>query len=70
MRNYLMFGLFVLSLIFIPANISALDQEFGSASYYSDKFQGRKTASGELYTTKINYTGAHKSLKFGTMSFL
>jgi len=60
-----MFGLFVLSLIF-STSISADVEEYGTASYYSDKFQGRKTASGELYD-KNKYTGAHKSLKFGTV---
>ncbi len=65
MRNYLMFGLFFLSLIF-SSNIDINAQEFGSASYYSDKFQGRKTASGELYD-KNKLTAAHKSLKFGTV---
>jgi rare lipoprotein A len=34
-------------------------------SYYHDKFNGRKTASGELFdNTKL--TAAHRSLPFGT----
>ena len=38
----------------------------GKASYYADKFVGRKTASGELYSaTKL--TCAHRTLPFGTM---
>jgi rare lipoprotein A len=65
MRNYLMFGFFFLSLIF-ATNVTADVEEYGTASYYSDKFQGRKTASGELYD-KNKLTGAHKSLKFGTI---
>ena len=65
MRNYLMFSLFALSFI-LSVNTSLQAQEYGSASYYSDKFQGRKTASGELYD-KNKLTGAHKSLKFGTI---
>jgi peptidoglycan lytic transglycosylase len=65
MRNYLMFSFFFLSLIF--TNYANADvEEYGTASYYSDKFQGRKTASGELYD-KNKLTGAHKSLKFGTI---
>lgn len=36
------------------------------ASYYADKFHGRKTASGELYD-KTLYTAAHRTLPFGTM---
>jgi rare lipoprotein A len=38
----------------------------GSATYYSDKFQGRKTASGERYDRAL-LTAAHRSLPFGTM---
>lgn len=60
-----MFGLFFLSLIF-STNVSADVEEFGKASYYSDKYQGKETASGELYD-KNKLTGAHKSLKFGTI---
>jgi rare lipoprotein A len=38
----------------------------GFASYYSDKFEGRKTASGEIFDqTKL--TAAHKTLPFGTI---
>jgi rare lipoprotein A len=36
------------------------------ASYYADKFHGRKTASGKKYN-KTQYTAAHKKLPFGTM---
>ncbi len=35
------------------------------ASYYADKFTGRKTASGEIFDNK-KYTAAHKKLPFGT----
>jgi rare lipoprotein A len=35
------------------------------ASYYHDKFNGRKTASGEIFDNNL-YTAAHKLLKFGT----
>ncbi|MGE5944480.1 MAG: septal ring lytic transglycosylase RlpA family protein [Flavobacteriales bacterium] len=35
------------------------------ASYYHDKFNGRKTASGEKFDNNL-YTAAHKTLKFGT----
>ncbi len=37
----------------------------GKASYYAEKFQSRKTASGELYD-KAKRTAAHKKLPFGT----
>jgi rare lipoprotein A len=35
------------------------------ASYYSDKLNGRKTASGEIFNN-TKYTAAHKTLNFGT----
>jgi len=37
----------------------------GKASYYSMKFQSKKTASGELYDN-TKKTAAHKKLPFGT----
>jgi len=39
--------------------------QYGTASYYSNKFQGRPTASGELYD-KTKMTCAHNSLPLGT----
>jgi len=36
------------------------------ASYYHDKFNGRKTASGEIFDNN-KFTAAHKTLKFGTL---
>ena len=39
--------------------------ETGKASYYADKFEGRKTANGEIFDQGKN-TVAHKSLLFGT----
>jgi rare lipoprotein A len=40
-------------------------QQIGVVSYYSDRYQGRRTASGERYdNTKL--TGTHGSLPFGT----
>ena len=37
----------------------------GVASYYADRFQGRKTASGTRYDKKA-LTAAHKTLPLGT----
>lgn len=37
----------------------------GEASYYSDKFTGRPTASGEAYDPD-KLTAAHRTLPFGT----
>ena len=35
------------------------------ASYYHDKFNGRKTASGEVFSN-LKLTAAHRTLPFGT----
>ncbi|MBS9783280.1 MAG: septal ring lytic transglycosylase RlpA family protein [Pasteurella sp.] len=37
----------------------------GIASYYGGKFNGRKTANGEIFNEN-NFTAAHKTLAFGT----
>lgn len=37
----------------------------GKASYYGDKFHGKKTASGDTYDMH-DMTAAHKTLPFGT----
>ena len=37
----------------------------GVASYYADKFQGRRTASGERFDQR-KMTAAHRTLPFGT----
>ncbi len=39
--------------------------ETGYASYYGDEFDGRKTASGEIFR-QSNLTAAHRKLSFGT----
>ena len=39
--------------------------ESGKASYYADKFEGRRTASGETFHQNA-MTGAHRTLPFGT----
>jgi len=37
----------------------------GTASYYAEKFHGKKTASGEFYD-KHKFSAAHRTLAFGT----
>ncbi|WP_226390743.1 septal ring lytic transglycosylase RlpA family protein [Penaeicola halotolerans] len=39
--------------------------EQGQASFYADKYQGRKTASGEKFR-QGKMTAAHRTLPFGT----
>lgn len=63
MKNLL--KILTLSLLF-TTSLVAQDEEFGLASYYSDLFHGKPTASGELYD-KTKLTCAHKTLPFGTM---
>jgi len=38
----------------------------GTASYYANKFEGRKTSSGEIFR-QDSLTAAHKTLPFGTV---
>ncbi|HPD66253.1 MAG TPA: septal ring lytic transglycosylase RlpA family protein [Bacteroidia bacterium] len=61
---YLITGLV---LLFIQLNFNALSQqvEKGKASYYSDQFNGRKTASGEVFDNN-KMTAAHRTHPFGT----
>ena len=39
--------------------------EEGTARFYSDKFEGKQTASGEVYS-KNGMTASHKKLPYGT----
>lgn len=57
---------FILFNLFLTTTIIAQNEEFGIASYYSDLFHGKPTASGELYN-KAKMTAAHKTLPFGTL---
>lgn len=57
---------FLLFNLFLTTSLIAQDDEFGIGSYYSDLFQGKPTASGELYD-KDKLTAAHKTLPFGTL---
>lgn len=43
----------------------SLVKELGGASYYHDKFNGRRTASGKRFNNN-ELTAAHKKLPFGT----
>jgi rare lipoprotein A len=43
-----------------------LESEVGIASYYSDDFNGRKTASGDIYN-KNELTAAHLNYPFNTV---
>ena len=45
--------------------VPVVDSAVGIASYYADKFVGRKTASGEIFS-QHKMTCAHNTLPFGT----
>ena len=45
--------------------VALAQTEEGIAHHYSDKFEGKKTASGEIYD-KAKLTAAHKKLPMGT----
>lgn len=48
-----------------PAVESATSLGSGVASFYADRFNGRRTASGETFSNAA-MTAAHRSLPFGT----
>lgn len=47
------------------AGFAAAQTEEGTANFYGDKFQGKKTASGEVFD-KNGLTASHKKLPLGT----
>ncbi|MES2986498.1 MAG: septal ring lytic transglycosylase RlpA family protein [Pseudomonadota bacterium] len=47
------------------ARAPALEISTGTASFYADRFTGKRTANGELYDPEA-FTAAHRSLPFGT----
>ncbi len=61
----LVLGIFLLSFLILPGQAD-WTSDVGEASYYHDRFQGRPTASGELYQS-TELTAAHRTLAFGTL---
>ncbi len=68
--------LILVSFFFLIQSIEAQDStakkpsskskiQYGIASFYSNKFNGRKTANGEIFSQK-KLTAAHNSLPLGT----
>ena len=55
----------VLAVLGVAAIVAAQASEEGVANFYSDKFQGKKTSSGEVYD-KDGLTASHKKLPYGT----
>jgi len=62
-RNALLVVL--LGLLPVPAIALAQSSEEGVANFYSDRFQGKKTASGAVYD-KSKLTASHKKHSFGS----
>jgi rare lipoprotein A len=57
-------GVLLLMLV-IFSSCSRKVTESGKASYYANSFDGKKTASGEIFRQR-KLTAAHKTLPFGT----
>ena len=56
----------IMSLFLVMFSVSETwGQMIGNASFYADKFHGRRTANGETYN-KLGFTAAHRTLPFGT----
>ncbi|MEX2336854.1 MAG: septal ring lytic transglycosylase RlpA family protein [Fulvivirga sp.] len=53
-------------IILLSPGLSNAQMQEGRASFYADKFEGRTTANGEIYSHS-KLTAAHKILPFGTM---
>lgn len=54
-----------LALMLLFVSCSHKIVEAGKASYYADKFEGRKTSNGEVFKQRKK-TAAHRTLPFGT----
>jgi rare lipoprotein A len=64
--KFIFLFLILLSTDFTVFSSSQDLQSIGTASFYHAKFEGRKTASGEVFQNSL-YTAAHKTLPFGTL---
>lgn len=67
MRVYLFIIIFYCAsnTLFCQDTLALVKVTNGIASYYAQKFNGRKTSSGEKFSNE-NLTAAHKKIKFGT----
>ena len=57
---------FALTILSILCTVTIYAQQTGTASYYGNKFQGRRTTSGERLDNEL-YTAAHMTLPLGTL---
>lgn len=69
MKIYLLIGLLIIASGFLPAEPPALKAKpkilYGTASFYSNSFQGKKTANGEVFSQN-KLTAACNVLPLGT----
>ena len=66
MKQITIVAILVTAAMLCPTDLAiAQASQQGTAHYYSDKMQGKKTTSGELYD-KAALTASHKTLGYGT----
>ena len=70
MKKKFLFAFILIISVIIPLQISAQSADVfrqeGIASWYGREFEGRPTASGEIFNASL-FTAAHPSLPFGTV---
>jgi rare lipoprotein A len=64
--KFIAFFVLLFSPLLLLAQGESLFIQEGTASYYASKFQGKRTASGEVFHLD-SLTAAHKLLPFGTL---
>lgn len=65
MKTYFKLTLSLFLFFALATNINAQAEQYGQASYYSDAYHGKKTASGAKYD-KAKLTCAHNDYPFGS----
>lgn len=66
MKNYVKLSLSMFLCLAMAISINAQTEQYGQASYYSDAYHGKKTASGVKYD-KNKLTCAHNDFPYGSM---
>ena len=66
MKKRFVFFMLSLMMAFTVLPVSAQQKEVGKASYYGNKFHGRRTSDGSRYH-RDSLTCAHRTLPFGTL---
>ncbi|WP_455381451.1 septal ring lytic transglycosylase RlpA family protein [Salinispira pacifica] len=66
MKKWLTFTTLLAAALLVGAESASAIETEGIASWYGPDFQGKLTASGEIFDTN-KFTAAHKSLPFGSI---